>query len=180
MSVNGQFGQVALRPFAGFAEPGLPSGMWNGRDQVTGDASGGNRNVSIKFNLSTNPINSLFYSLEFVSVLDTDNNQKVTFLTANNMDNLSGGTFAHIMRAVIGASAATPGAAALDGDSQLNLRKIFLGAQLNRLATTELLMQLVNVNGSVLDLSCEGYYWTPLAVNAVGGIRRPLSGLYSN
>ena len=175
MSVTQEL-SLFFRGYTGFADPSLPGGMWASQGSVLGDASGGVRIAQVVFQPSTSLRSSLFFSLERLYVFDIDNNAKVGDVSTNNFalaPNV-GGLVALNGNLVAGASGAVLSSEAQEAIDRGHL----LGVQ--NTPNTELALNYftTNVDGIILAVVFQGYFWTARSILAPGGPSRPPQGLY--
>jgi len=167
---------IRARPYAGFSDPGLPIGYWRANHFVLGDASGGQRTIQLNFSLQGQGGPALFFSLEQLFVADADNNAKTGSLVTANMDPFNEGnpmTQPQTLTLAVGQS----GGASLTQSQALHLPR-YLGNAVQG-ATGALLVVFGNSDGDIIRVFAQGYYWSARSLNVDGGLRRPLSGLYS-
>lgn len=166
------------RAWGGYEDRREPSAMWVAQLTVTGDATGGTRNARIVFNQATAVRLSRYFSIENLSVRDSNNVAKDCQLTVNNLDPLAG--IAKLQEYGL-ALIQTQIAAELDPASALVMRGLFLGVQGVIGIETGISIFVDNVNLAALSIAAEGYVWGARSASAAGGgIIRPLRGLYRN
>jgi len=171
--------QVSYKPWSGFAEDGLPAGVWYGYAEILGDASGGSRTCQIQFKAAAANLVNVLYSLEQVQVFDTDQAGKFVDLLLNGWD-------IHFGRAdvVLGNTAYTFALAASPiAGAGFNTRDnlplpIILGIPGRVIASTVLGLRAVNVDADTLRFYVQGYFWTPRSFQSPGGPQRPQTSLY--
>ncbi len=175
---------VQRREFAGFRDPGLPIGTWQGFVTVGGDASGGVRQALVTFKQPGDPLSGNMYSLDQLTVQDSDEATKFLTVTAANMDPLRvgpieigiGQSFACQLIGVADASAGFEGSRIAGRDvSQLPM---WLGRALDAVNNAQLRLFLTNVDLALMSVGAQGYIWGPRSITADGGPRRPVSSMY--
>lgn len=174
MSISA-FGVITYRPFRAYDDPGLPAGTWLAVGSVTGDGSGGNRQIVIDISLAANPLDSRFYSLEQYSFGDTVNADNDVVVGINGFDNTPIGNkiagFVDRVEASQALSRQAPGGLS---------RGLFIGQQGVVGTGTDITTLIANSSGALFVVSFEGYFWTPRSILAPnGGLRRPIEGLYA-
>jgi hypothetical protein len=166
---------VKTRMFSGYPDdPGLPLGTWAVSAGVIGDASGGNRSIEVDFQPGSIARASLCFSLEEFYLTDTDNNAKVAEFRSLNMERLHDSELVRRATAplIAGLIVATLDPAAVGG-----IVPMFMGYTGSVGAPAGFLVIATNVAGLTLLAVAGGYYWGPRSINAVGGPRRPITGL---
>ena len=170
---------------AGLATMGLPLGHWTASAGSEGDASGGDMTFQHIF---SNPANNLgdsnLYSIEQFSHGCSLNTPTAAVLRIRGMD--SGvGTVAvpddPIDRAYALDFDSVNVSAAFRATSRPNGYKIWVG-RYQGIPTDfgDMLYSIQNIGvGETMTLTFYGYFWSPDAVNAPGGIRKPPGDIYS-
>jgi len=172
MSVISQL-QIVKTRFPGYLDPSLPGGTWLGSSTATGDGSGGVVEVDLVTSPATAPFDSLFYSLEKISVTYTFGTAGAGRLQILNLGQIISRIFAFPL-------VLDPDASNLDiAGRDFALFPLFLGQQINRNATSAIAFQADNQNAETLRFQAEGYYWDVESANAPGGPSRPVQGMYS-
>jgi len=169
--------QVVFYEFPGHADPGLPIGAWAAQGNVTGDASAGSRILDVVFAPSTQPRNSLMYSLEQLSVLDESNTSSVIEVSTVNLGQAASTDFSQAWAANMVADTAGVNANLLAADAQF-FRGLFLGRSSGQSVGVLLRIGADNIDTEDIIVHAEGYMWGVRSLNAPGGPRRPVSGLY--
>lgn len=164
--------EVRRRAFPGYNDPSLPQWIWVGQVVVVGDASGGDRSGSIILATAAGPKVSLLWSLEQMSILDSDNNSKDMDLTFLGTDELLG---TQVMRISIGAGVTT---ASIPAQNYPRM-PFYIGAHQAQGAAAALLLTAANVNTAVMAFTAQGYCWGSRSRSIPGGPQRPLQGLYA-
>lgn len=167
---------VRFRQFRGYEDPSLPLLYWAATVSVVGDGSGGQRQLSMIFNPSTAPRPPLFYSLEQLTIFDSDNNAKAGVLEAINLDDVGGITMimTRVMPLVAGLTQSGPTVVDLEA-----IQGYYIGGAVDAGTETRLGFRSTNVTGTVLVANAQGYAWGPRSILAPGGLQRPVQGLYS-
>lgn len=169
---------VLLRMYGGYQDPALPEGVWFAAGSVTGDGSGGARRALCIFSAANIP-DSRWFSLNDLSVLDTDNNAKAGTLLGSNLEigrKGSGGLTFVDATMVVGESLGQLSAAA-----QRNIAAgQFIGRKQALGTDAEIIVAYPNVDGAVLSFQIGGYYWGPRSNIAPGGPSRPVQGFYES
>jgi len=163
---------ASRRAYPGYDEPNLPLWSWAQEVSVIGDASGGTRTASIIFAPTTGPKVSLLWSLEQISVFDTDNNSKNLDLMFEGFDQVLGTA---LYRLNVGDGvlfASIP----LQNYPQFPL---WLGGHRQEGSPAQINLVAANINGTVLAFGAQGYVWGSRSASIPGGPQRPSRGLYS-
>lgn len=181
-----QTSPISLRPFRAYADPGLPAGYWVVHVGILGDASGGAAQQFLEFSRVGTSRPSQMYSLEALVIDQSINPQSEPFDSYALMEILrfdqlpaQGGTGAQFwwyglhLKDIGGQRI---GAAI---QQEAGYLPIFLGAPDKQLLGSFILIEHNNFNGAIFSVKAEGYFWNPGAINAPGGPRRPIDGLYS-
>lgn len=172
--------------------PGLPAGVWSATNREEGDASGGSITFQHIFSSPGNDLgDSNIYSIEQVSFGSGDNGLVACSLTLNGMDVGSGapGTPADpITRswnfAMEGNDVGVGGTVAIDIRSvPANFMNPHIWVGTYQGIPTDfgdVLIRAQNPTASfVMGAALYGYWWTPDAINAAGGLRRPPEYFFS-
>lgn len=174
---------ATIRPFNGYADPGLPIGAWLGRIAVLGDASGGIMSVNIRMQLAGNNAAYLFWSLEQIMINSTVAVSRTVRLQVINMDPFpiqpSTGALSdnyHVDIGNSGAGSTAENMALQDANAGLPL---FMGRPDPNGNNAGLTIDDANSDGLSLAVRAQGYVWSARSVVAPGGLRRPVDGLYS-
>lgn len=159
------------RAFPGYQDPRYPLYIWVGQTVVVGDATGGTRVASIILATGLGPKVSLLWSLEQLSVLDSDNVSKNSDLTFSGMDELLG---TQITKLTI-----------VDGITTASLSPretpslpLYMGAHADQSIAAALTLTTTNVDAAVLVLAAQGYVWGSRSRSIPGGPQRPPTGLF--
>lgn len=168
---------IGYRPYGAYADPSLPAGIWIGGGVVTGDASGGDRQIRILFALATQLRVTHAFSLEQVTMDLTDNSAQGVEFRCSNLDKDVSDVTGRNLRFIM----STSGAAA--GDSFMSLREMaglpfFLGRQSGSNIETSMTLILPNSLNEEFSATCQGYYWSQRSISVPSGPRRPTGGLY--
>jgi len=166
-------------PFRGANDPSLPSGIWQGDVESTGDASGGTNSVDFIFANSGEEDDS-FYSLEqFGDQLDQDSARARLFII-NNQHNYRAPTTPitssyQAEEAGVGLSSRTGWPA-----HAMGFLPLFLGTSPPAVALVQLFIRwtVTNVNTIAYRVHAWGYRWGPRAFDTPTGPRRPLGGVF--
>lgn len=184
MSVGATF-EYQLLPFAAENVPGNPGGLWAINGEVEGDASGGTRSLTHLFQVLPGISNSNFYSIEAMDMSDTDLTSIVCVVQANSMGAIFPGQQTAALnqrfRRIILTSVAAIGGpqVTLPNWERHLVTPWFLGQASRNPSLAGLLVATVqNTDGEAFRCRLEGYWWPPGAMNAVGGLKRPLGSLY--
>ena len=166
---------IRRREFAGFDDPSLPEGIWQGEVTRVGDASGGIVTVGLIFNIGTGtPRDSRFYSLEQLSVFYTDNTQGSFVFSILGMGERTVAGASFVLDGVL-FNTTDIGAAQRDIGALLPL---FLGRQSDAGTSSNIQVSAPNANVQTLTMTAMGYMWGPRSINALGGPSRPLQGIF--
>ena len=170
------------RIWRGYDDPGLPSGMWYGWVQGTGDVSGG----SIILDVTLEPaeagpvvpgLSGVHYSLENIVVQSTFNSTTNGILRLINLTPPEAGAL-YTKQYTVGYSANEPGDAAMLIGTQLLQRPLFLGSRQLVSTVAALRFEVDNTDAEVIVFWAEGYLWEARSISAPGGLRRPVDSLY--
>jgi len=170
---------IAIRPFRGYEDPGLPQGFWHFRLAALGDATGGQLSVAIRFQIVGRPSPSQLWSLDQLMINSTTSSTAISArLQVVNMDQVPamGSTGALSDTYSMELSPDTFGVALRRQLCQLPL---FVGQPIDNNLNAGLQIDVPNVNALSLNVRAQGYFWGPGAINAPGGVRRPVDGLYA-
>lgn len=161
---------VQRRMWGGLSSP-FPSGVWISAGAVTGDATGGVRQLSMLFN--EQPSWSELISLEQYSTFDDEQtNQRDVLIHAAGFDNeIPNGIR---QRWVIPMFQA----ANEQSISPSELHGLFLGGQAIPTVSTSLLWEINNSDGNVFEVVAQGYIWTAEARSIPGGPQIPVTSLF--
>lgn len=166
-----------LRQERGWDDPGYPLGIWEAGGTVLGNASGGTRSVQIDLMKAVNAQRGLAWSLEALSVVDTDAVAKTIRLLISNMEAAVQGAANNWALPLISTNDASSVVLPLNATFAL---PIFLGKAIVDNVASGLLIRAANVNGEVISITARGYMWSPRAVlMGAGGYRRPVDGMFA-
>lgn len=172
---------VAVRPFRGYDDPGLPSGYWHFFLSALADASGGGLSVAARFQIAGSPNPSQLYSLETLMINRSGGVGTVNLrFQQQNMDNVpnmgSNGALFHIYTMQVTDQIFGSEQAIFDASRFL---PFFMGQPIDNNLSSG--FQIDDANNNVGDLAVRagGYFWGPGSINAPGGPRRPIDGLYA-
>lgn len=175
---------IQRRPFRGYADPGLPNGIWIVQSSVLGDAGGGNLLLDIVFKDGSLvvPESSLLYNIEQLNLFVSDTNDQIASVNPANWDDITPGatgTTGTIVGWQLSSMSAVNGSVQrlFDGGHMGTQVRWFLGQVRKNTTNTIVRFQVANAAKS-LSIKAEGYIWGPEAVNAPGGPRRPADSLY--
>lgn len=161
-------GSPINKGWEGYDNPSLPIGAWEFDLGVTGDASGGVREVDIVFKESGAPLSALAYSIEHLSLQDLDN-------TTQNVSLFTSG-FVLLKQLLLSVGTFSPGNFA--SSNQLIARGIplFLG-QIQPVAGGGAIVhiQINNDDLELFNVRAEGYTWSQRSILARGGYQKPLT-----
>jgi len=165
------------REFAGYDDPSLPQGIWQGQVSAVGDASGGIQSAAIIFNDTNAPRDPNFYSLDEMSASQGPSvaGAVIAFMSLLNM----GGSGLSVARSYATTLSVFNGTDVAMITRAMSFMPIFLGRQTATGANTNIQFVVPNDNGSTLVFSAMGYWWGPRSINAPGGPSRPLQGIFS-
>jgi len=170
---------VSIRPFRGYAEPGLPAGVWHFRLAALGDGSAGNLSVVAAFQITGRRSPSQLWSLDQLMVNSTTSASTIDArLQIVNMDEVPemGSTGALSDTYSLALNPDTFGVALRRQLAQLPL---FMGQPINNGLNAGIQVDVPNPGATSLNMRAQGYFWTPDAINADGGVRRPPDGLFA-
>ncbi len=164
---------------------GLPAGYWSCSGQDEGDGSGGDMTFQHIF---SNPINGLgdgnLYSIEQLTISSTVSNTSSMLLQINGMDSGTGRVATPddpVDREYLIDMDISSQATNVRAISRPNGYKIWVG-RYQGLPTDlgDMILRVSNPTGSdTIAAVIQGYYWTPGAVNAPGGIRKPIGDVFA-
>ena len=156
---------VNRKLWQGFSERSLPTGAWDADGGVTGDASGGNRQLDVVF-APLGVATGLAWSIERLTVQDLRDATTTGQLFSAGFDLLQNVSF-NLQQSAGGSYSAIP-------MQDLSMLPIFLGvpAGLPSGAAT-VSIQMDNSNGNLANVRLEGYMWDQRTVSTPGGYQRP-------
>jgi len=168
---------VQGRRYSGYRDPRYPLGTWFAAGTVTGDGTGGTASVDLVFSPATAPtLNSNLYSIEQLSIRDTENVSTTYRVTATNFVGPRNQTLLHTYgMTLVGEDGAAFGVLA---GADLAFLPIFIGAQSQQGTTASFTAIRNNTTGIVTIFEAQGYFWGPRSVLTDGGPQRPPTGLY--
>lgn len=162
--------------FEGSREVALPTGIWYGRADSTGDGSAGQNVIQFQFKPSGQPAPSELYSLEHIVASGGSGGAKVVELGTTGML----GTFGFDYSAALPLVATTEGSSRLTLETMQAMRGTFLGEPFGTEAASEHLQAMTtNASGVVFSMLVAGYVWGVRAKMAPGGPRRPAPGIFA-
>lgn len=159
------------RAFPGYDDPRYPLYIWAGQAVVAGDASGGNRVASIILASSSGPKVSLLWSLEQLSILDSQNTSQDMDLTLTGLDELLG---TQVMRLQVSQGITT---ASLRPADYPRL-PFYMGAHAAQSVAAAITLTAANAAATVLVFAAQGYAWGSRSRSIPGGPQRPPTGLF--
>jgi len=163
-------------------DKGLPSGVWFAQGAIIGDASGGHAEVAILLNAGAAGRSGQLWSIEVsMPTVAADTQDRVFRMNSINLDAIGPGqgnpiqkAYTQIMDQVSGGIDNPRSAVAAE-----NLFPgVFLGSQSASNSPATLQGQTDNIDTLTFAWYASGYVWSPGAVNAPGGLRRPLGGVF--
>lgn len=167
---------VTYEPWGGYEDPRLPTRVWKGRIQVTGDASGGDISAFLRFNLAGVERLDSFYSLEELWMSLTETTAVVVRFQTRNFGSIQTG-IRPISTGINNAVTQGPGVG-MSTNGNLFL-PAFLGQQVTKSTLLEMVFDYNNVLNDVGVFWAGGYTWGPRSASAPnGGIVRPNPGLF--
>lgn len=174
MSVVADF-PVIQRPWKGYADPGLPVGMWIAQGSILGDASGTAMSIIFVFKGEGEPLGGRYYNIEQLEVHTTDDVRNDGGLQIVNFDIV--GSTGLITRTIslrlkgddVTLSALEPGFMKFP---------IFLGRPQLVDLEAQVLIRTANDDGETFFATAQGYIWEPRSLLVDGGLRRPVDSLY--
>jgi len=173
----------SLRPFSGSLIPGFPLGLWVVFASVLGDATGGVQEIAARFQGVNDPRPSNFYSIEqlMVGLTSEAAGDTLVRLAIENMDEIpaSGSTGARFEHYAIRLNTLTgiPIGIGMRLKEGMTLR-YFIGAPIKNNLNAQIAIDTDNAPGISMSVKIQGYYWEAGAINAIGGLQRPITGLY--
>lgn len=176
MSVITNF-RVDRRPWRGYDDPGLPSGMWIAEGEVVGDASGGFAETRFLFQIASDPLSGRLWSLEQVGAQVVANAPQNVLLRTQNMDFLTPAIPVGVHNAVL--------ELAVTSDLTITATRVrdmfprmFLGRPTTAGLECGLRVLFANANTVAVRAIVQGYTWEPAALLVAGGVRRPADSLW--
>jgi len=171
-----------IRPYAGYAAPGLPDGFWAVHASVLGDATGGLQSINIRFSASVQPSVSALWNLEQLIASHSNPSNSTIRIDFGNMDifpvGSSTGALTKQAGAILNALPVFTATEALR-INQLIDKPIFLGAA-GKAVNGDIAFDMDNVDATSFSIFAQGYFWGPGALNAEGGPQRPPNSLYGS
>lgn len=170
---------IAIRPFRGYADPGLPNGTWHWRLSALGDASGGLLTVQARLQIAGSPSPSQLFSLDQLMVNSTTSSVAIDArLQVQNMDRVPNMGSTGFLSDTYSLELAPDlfGVALRVPLAQLPL---FMSQPIDNNLGSGFAVDVANALNLSLAVRGQGYFWGPEAINAPGGPRRPVDGLYS-
>ena len=175
MSVTAEV-NIRNRPWRGYDDPSLPSGMYFAWANIAGDVSGGDRIIRVLYETEAAPVTGRHYNIEQLEVFDEIDADAVVgmFLLGcsqfiNNA--LQNRQYAISLLAHENEDTAIPTSGVLS-------RPIFLGQRDDAAAGMTAQFHAVNSDAKSLFVRVEGYVWEARSVQAPGGLQRPVNSLY--
>ena len=167
------------RAFAGYELPALPEGFWTASSSVTGDATGGIRQVRVKFQEADQGQSGNMFSLEQLSITIDNETGRPFIISTVNMDRMGNLVGLYSTVGSLASGAASIVGAAIVNTSAIGTRASWLGAPFE---AGEALVTFAtdNADGELFSVFAQGYIWGPRSVLAAGGPQRPAGGMYSN
>lgn len=165
--------------------PGLPAGVWLAGKEEEGDASGGLWTAQHIFeNVSNNLGDSNYYNLEQIMVstnqfsTNTNGEVRVTGMdpgtqNAPNLQPIDCSYGFELITSDLGLNTASI-------DAMKGFAPIWIGT-FKGFDTEfgDVIVRLANPTGiGLISVKLQGYWWTPDAINAGGGMRRPPGAIY--
>lgn len=177
MTVN-TVAPIERRPWRGFDNPALPSGIWVGHVVSTGDGSGGDHIVSLVFRALASPLSGQIYSVEQFTMTCGATVNIEAQMFASGFDFLQAPHRVHGPRAWT--CQLVPNPIACDVRFlQTQMRSILLGqASHFGTATSNIGGIIPNVNAEGFSFSGGGYIWSPESALAEGGPQKPVGALW--
>jgi len=168
------------RPFGGMGGA-YPIGTWFSNAVVTGDASGGTREMQVDFRRGTLPPNGLAWSIEALTVQDNQLSSKTGFVLLSNADrdptNQQIRRFGAVISLEVGGGSTR--AFLSPADQEFFRKGWYLGRQGLSTVSFSISVIFANVLNAVNAMTIEGYVWDATAQALLGGPRRPVEGLFS-
>jgi len=168
---------IAIRPWRGYDDPGLPVGMWFAQNAVTGDASGGDMIIFFVFKGEGEPVSGRFFNIEQINFFHSDTTAKAGHVVLNNWETIGPvGLVNRQYRFRLQSNA--NGLSAMNEEVYFPL-PLFLGsvAPIASLAA-DVEVGVDNVDLTSFVATLQGYIWEPRSIQAPGGLRRPVDSLY--
>jgi len=169
VSVQDSF-DILQKPWQGWwrdANKAFPIGAWQVEGTIVGDGTGGERQFNVFFRPLATGFQALAYSIERMSLSDSDNSSKAaSFLTAGF----------DLNTAVAFRLETAPSFSAGRRD---NLGRYFLGVASAAVGTVLLALEVPNADGATVTLRMEGYVWGQRSIIAEGGYQVPTTSPWS-
>jgi len=168
-----------LRPFAAYADPGLPEGYWASHLSLLGDATGGLQSINIRMSASAQPNPSTIWSLEQLAIFHGTGGGLNIRMDYGGFDVFPVGSSSSTLLKLLQIALFDLGTASSGSAMNLVDTKVstFLGSA-RKDVNVDLSFDSDNADGVGFSVFAQGYYWGPGAINAPGGPRRPVEGLY--
>ena len=170
---------AAIRRFAAYQDPGLPAGSWHFRLAALGDVTGGLLSVGCRFQITGSPAPSQLWSVEQLMINSSTSAIAIPArLQIQNMDAVpemgSTGALSDTYQVTL-----EPDLFAVSLQLEESPVQLFLGSPLDNNLNSGFQVDVANADGLSLSVRAQGYFWTPGAIGAPGGPRRPVDGLYA-
>jgi len=176
MAVQVNF-RIDQLPWAGYEEPGLPTGAWIAQGTVTGQSVVGSMVIGILIQIASDPLSSRLYNIEQLMLSKTESLQETVNGRVNNMGHLVQDR--PLARRQFSIPMLTAGNSFTSSDPTL-IRPIFLGAPSGANLECGVDFRIDDNPGVIFDVTVQGYIWEPRSLLAPGGLRRPVGSIYGS
>jgi len=179
MSIGASF-TIQQRLWRGFADPGLPVGVYIGAAEVTGDAGGGVQFLDFDFKGEGEPVSGRYYNLEQLTSHGLSVTSFAGSMIAVNWDRTGQlGISDRIWALTYQSDGVSSAGLSQTGAALGGKMPVFLGRALPvRDSSTSVRVQTANVLGRVLSATIQGYIWEARSVMVDGGLRRPVEAVF--
>lgn len=166
---------VSPRSWRGFDDPGLPIGTWIGHNALIGDATGGTMAIQFVFKEEGQSVTGLFYSIEqfdvFISSQPVTNFGAIRVLGFEQTPFIIGERHGHFFM--------DPTGPVFSGGHSFPATPYFLGQShfLNG-GGSFVRVSMDNITLTIMSAVLMGYIWEPRSIQAQGGLRHPVDGLW--
>ena len=170
--------EVTYESWGGYDDPRLPSRIWRGKLQTTGDGTGGEISAFLRFNLASSERLDNYYSLEELYMRKGGAENEGPLFETRNFGSFKVGV--RFVAAGLSFLTVDTAGTAIDPTEVRALLPLFMGQQIFTGTSLEIVVIIDNVSGNLFDLWAGGYVWGPRSASAKnGGLQRPASGLFS-
>jgi len=171
---------VQPRPWSASLDPALPEGAWVVEGLLVGDATGGQMNLQLDFQKSTDPLSARLFNLEQFNLTSTSLEAAVTGweLQTFNLEAFERAAIPTRTWSVTMVRDRPNAQGAANRIEDLAGLPIFLGAPIAAGSASGISFVSDNQDGVVMRAFAQGFFWGPAALIAPGGPQRPLRSVY--